>query len=175
MFMLLGEAAKLQSSIPNVAAGTATNVSGLQAAITNISQYSEAFTTLKTQLGNQAIAGGLGALQGMIKSANDLNKALGDSLNINLDAKLQPIAKGLGVGGQYNYQIESKGIVMNVTLNVEINAADMEKAIVLRANSFVRQRLDALAETAGMKPPVAMRFANTYDQSQSGVQTLKKT
>lgn len=98
----------------------------------------------------------LDAVTNMVKAANDLDKALADG-NINkidVKAKLQNVAKAVGLGGKAQVTLTNKMAQINVNLTVEMNAADLEKAMVMRANSFVRQRLDYLADKANAGPAI---------------------
>lgn len=82
------------------------------------------------------------AISDMVSKVNQLNESLGRLSEIKLDAKLKTIATGLGIGGKFNYQIKNPGVEINIAMNVNINAADMEKALVLRDKSIIRERLN---------------------------------
>ena len=80
----------------------------------------------------------------MVKQANDLNNALASSGNvIDIKAKLERVAGALSLGGKTSYSVNAgKNVEITVNLAVEINAADIEKAIIMRESSQIRKRLD---------------------------------
>lgn len=82
------------------------------------------------------------AISEMASKANELNESLGRLPGIKLDAKLKTLANSMGIGGKFNYQIKNPGVEINIAMNVNINAADMEKALVLRDKSIIRERLN---------------------------------
>jgi hypothetical protein len=67
---------------------------------------------------------------------------MGSLPDLKLNAKLKTLASGLGIGGKFNYQVKSKDVIINVNLQVEMNAADLEKSLVLREKSVIRNRLN---------------------------------
>lgn len=82
------------------------------------------------------------AISEMASKASELNESLGRLPTIKLDAKLKTLANSMGLGGKFNYQIKNPGVEINISMNVNINAADMEKALVLRDKSIIRERLN---------------------------------
>jgi hypothetical protein len=100
-----------------------------------------------TKIGNAIKSGGiersLSAVSDMIKRVNELNDTLADGkLNtINVPAKLEAVAKGVGLGGKFNYQIQNKDVVINVNLNVTMEAGKVENVIIKRKSSVIRQHL----------------------------------
>jgi len=82
------------------------------------------------------------AISEMASKANELNESLGRLPGIKLDAKLKTLANSMGIGGKFNYQIKNPGVTIDISMNVNINAADMEKALVLRDKSIIRERLN---------------------------------
>ena len=115
------------------------------------------------------------AISEMVKLANQLESALGDgNLNkLDVKAKLGKVASSLGLGAKGRYEVKNKDVNINVNFTVVMNAADLEKALVVRANSFVRQRLDALVAQVAGSPPIAggmpILAGATYVQGPSGV------
>lgn len=92
----------------------------------------------------------LKAVQDMVVKTNQLNAALSTLPGLNLAAKLEPIAKGMGFGGKFEYTIKSKEVVVTINLQVTMDAGAVEKAIVFRSNSIIRDRINyALGTTGG--------------------------
>jgi len=102
-------------------------------------------STIKGSADNkEGISGALLAVSEMVKQANDLNNALASSGNvIDIKAKLERVAGALSLGGKTSYSVNAgKNVEITVNLAVEINAADIEKAIIMRESSQIRKRLD---------------------------------
>lgn len=134
---------------------------------TNLQNYANSIKT-------DGITPAVDAVKKMVAAANELDQALSDG-NVNsvdIKAKLQRVATAVGLGGKAQMTVTNKMAQINVNMTVEMNAADLEKAMILRANSFVRQRLDFLAEKAGARPPLG---GAEYSSSQSGVPALAST
>lgn len=83
----------------------------------------------------------------IIKSVNDLNNVLnsGDASKIKLTESLKKFADNSGLGKSGNYKIENKGVTINLHLEVKMNAAEVEEAIVLRTDSLIK---DAIRDSA---------------------------
>jgi hypothetical protein len=109
---------------------------------TNIVTYAKDMTKIGSSFSSRGVTMALTAINEMITQANALNESLGKLPDLKLDAKLRTLATGMGLGGKFNYQIKSKEVVLNVTFNVEMNAADMEKSLILREKSVIRNRLN---------------------------------
>jgi hypothetical protein len=90
------------------------------------------------------IVGALLAVSDMVKQANDLDKALSDG-NVNkidIKAKLERVAKAVGLGGKASYTVNpSKEIALTVNLTVVMEAGEVEK-MILTGKSVIRDRLN---------------------------------
>lgn len=94
--------------------------------------------------GKGGITGALSAVTDMVSSANALSSALanGDLNKIDIKTKLENVARSVGLGGKASYTVQNAGVSITVNMTVEINAADMEKAIVLRESSIIADRIN---------------------------------
>lgn len=130
-------------------------ISGIAAtgkAFEAVAQLSDAYKSMTedvikatASIKGDGVVPALNAVQKMIGIANDLNSALSDgNLNkIDVKAKLQNVAKAVGLGGKATYTVNpSRAVQITVNMTVEINAADMEKALVMRGNSVIRDRIN---------------------------------
>lgn len=90
------------------------------------------------------LAPALKAVQDMIDQVNNMDSALADGkLNtINVKTRLKQIASNVGLGSKAQYTIQSKPVNITLNLQVHLNAEDMEKAIIMRASSIIRNRLN---------------------------------
>src|SRR5690606_18121214 len=83
-------------------------------------------------------------VQSMVEKANELEDALasGGLNKIDVPARLKVLAKGVGLGAKGRYTIQNKGVNITVNLNVTMNAADMERALIMRSKSVIRDRIN---------------------------------
>jgi len=88
------------------------------------------------------------AVKSMIKLANELDSTLSEgNLNkLDVQAKLKRVAENVGMGAKGNYTIKNKNVNVTVNLEVNINAEDLEKALIMRTKSKIRQRLNWMAQ-----------------------------
>lgn len=127
-------------------------IAGQKAALENLKKAFGNFTDiLKSGSDLEAISksmtkDGIGtaliAINDMVTKAQSLNDALGKLPDLKLDAKLKTLANGMGLGGKFNYEIKAKDVVINMTVKIEMSASDVEKAIVLRKDSVIRDRIN---------------------------------
>jgi len=118
-------------------------VQDVAAASGSLKRYGTHMKTIATTIEEGGVGQGLTAISDMFTKINALNDALKNGLsNVNLDAKLKTLASNMGLGKNLKYKIESKEVVLNINLAVSINAADMEKALILRKDSIIRDRFN---------------------------------
>jgi len=95
--------------------------------------------------GKSGIVGALQAVSDMVKQANELDKALSDgNLNkIDVKARLERVAKSVGLGGKATYTVDTgKNVVITVNMQVVMSAGEVEKAIIFNKNSIITDRLN---------------------------------
>jgi hypothetical protein len=90
----------------------------------------------------------------MVRTVNELDSALSNvaASKLNIAAKLQQLATAvpaLGVAGQY--KVTNRDVVVTVNLQVTMQAGEVERVIVQRKDSTIRDRLNA----AQYKGPIA--------------------
>lgn len=100
-----------------------------------------------------ALIPALNAAQKMIDTANSLNNALadGDLNKLNIQANLKNVAKSAGLGAKGNYSIKNKGVNITINMTVKMSAEDLEKSMVLRATSIIRDRINLAANEPDRK------------------------
>lgn len=143
----------------------------VQASVEQLRAYNDQVQKITTSIKDGGIGQSLKAAADMVKLANDLDKALSSGVRIDTPVKLGRIAQGVGLGGKYNYTVQSKEIVINMNVQVTMNVDDVEKVLILRKNSIVRDRLNlALDGDKATQPaklpdntnsPVVVPFART--------------
>lgn len=106
------------------------------------------------QINSGAIAVAVKAVQDMVQAANDLNSALsnGDLNKIDVQAKLSKVATAVGLGGKANYTIKNNGVAVTVNLQVSMNVDEVEKIMILRGKSLIRDRINFLSDKTDNAP-----------------------
>lgn len=92
------------------------------------------------------IATALGAVEEMVKRVNDLDTALAAGSKIDIPARLEAVAKGIGIGKTGVYKVTNKAVVVNVNFQISMNVDEVEKVMILRKESIVRDRLNFLTD-----------------------------
>ena len=84
------------------------------------------------------------AIQKMSEVANKLQDALGDgNLNkLDIKTKLQNVATSVGLGAKGQYTIKNKDVMVVVNLEVSMNVDQIEKAMIMRDKSIIRNRVN---------------------------------
>jgi hypothetical protein len=85
----------------------------------------------------------MNAIKQMVDLSNELDRALGDEkLNkLNIAAKLKNVANAVGLGHAASYKVQNKDVQITVNLTVTMNASELEKVIIQRKESVIRDRL----------------------------------
>lgn len=84
----------------------------------------------------------LKVINDMVAATQKMEDAMSKIGTINVGAKLEKVAGGLGFGGSYNYEVKSKAVVIHLDFQVTMNADEVEKAVVFRQRSVIRDRLN---------------------------------
>jgi hypothetical protein len=71
-----------------------------------------------------------------------MDDALSRTPDVDISAKMAAVASRLGLGSSGVYTVKSKEVVINVNMNVTMDAGEVEKAIVHRSNSIIRDRIN---------------------------------
>jgi len=123
--------------------GEGISTSSLKGFSRNMSELS---TVIRgDEQGKSGIVGALQAVSDMVKQANDLDKALADgNLNkIDIKARLERVAKSVGLGGKASYTVDTgKNVVITVNMQVVMSAGEVEKAIIFNKSSIIADRLN---------------------------------
>ena len=122
-------------------------VDPLSGPVPRISDSSGVMKTYVNSLKTGGVIPALEAINKMYKQVNELNEALGKPSSINIKAKLGELATAVGLGGKASYTINpSRNVEITVNMHVEVNAADMERALIMRETSVIRNRLNWATE-----------------------------
>lgn len=101
---------------------------------------------LKGDTNNKSgMAGALMAVSEMVRQANELDKALSDGgvNKIDIKAKLERVARAVGLGGKASYTVNpSKEVQITVNMKVTMDVGTVEKVILQREGSILRDRIN---------------------------------
>ncbi len=151
------EVGQVTSAVTNLIAGVTKSIDPLSTvkdtltpdvmkqvgeSIGKLKEYSDQVMKLTTAMKSDGIATALTAANDIIKKANELDKTLNDGIKIDTPAKLTKLANAVGLGSKMNYTIKNKEVVLTVNLNVTMNVDEVEKVMILRKNSMVRDRIN---------------------------------
>ncbi len=153
----------LKSTLPDVVSSL-TGVTGLGTAANSFKQFGVDTQKIADVIKSGGIRPALEAVTEMIDLTNKLNTQLSNLPEIGpIKTKLGAIANAVGLGGKASYKVNAAEVNINVQVHVTMNAGDVEKVIIERANSSIRQRLDTLTENAETKmSPLIMPSGTSY-------------
>jgi hypothetical protein len=120
---------------------------GVQTSVMQLSEFPKTLNQAATGL-KRDLRPAVEIVNKMVSSVADLNDALsqGDLNKLNVVAKLGNVAKSLGLGAKGSYSVTNKGVNMTVNFQIVMNAGDVEKVVLLRKSSVIRDRLNYLTE-----------------------------
>jgi hypothetical protein len=154
----------------SAAVNTAAISDGLKNTFTSVNEVDTAIKATKNFAQTNvkgAFQAALGAIKDMVKVANDLDTALADGRinKIDIKTKLQNVANAVGLGGKATYTVNpSKEVQITVNLHVTMDADKVERVIIERSQSIIRDRLNfatnnptqkgnsEISDTAGATP-----------------------
>lgn len=145
LFGLLAEIPKLAGTMrESLASGGDASRESLSKTLTDLTNYGDFLMATAGVFKSGAITTGLKAVADMVKAANALDSALSDGnvAKLNVAAKLSNVAKAVGLGGSAKYTIQNKGVVVHIDLTVTMKADEVEKVIIQRKSSVIRDRLN---------------------------------
>ena len=153
-----------ETAVTEVAKGLSAKASDDTTAslVASVKSSATAISKIADTVSKGGVQQALKAVNDMVKVANDLDAALNQGLKVDLPVKLSKIATAVGLGGKFNYTIRNKDVVVQINMQVTMNAGEVEKVIFMRQGSFVRQRLDFLADEAKATPQILP--GNPYTQ-----------
>lgn len=75
------------------------------------------------------------AITEMVSQVNSISREMANLTPVNLDVGLRRLAQNIGVGNDARYEIKHRNFTINVNLQVKIDAEELERALIERANS----------------------------------------
>jgi hypothetical protein len=130
-----------------------TKTEALGAVFTEISTplrtLSQAIARVTTDFQTTTLQKSLKELQGVVKAVQNLDSALGSLGSISLQSRMTAIAGTAGLGSAGIYTVKSKDVVVQITLNVTMDAGGVEKAIISNAKSEIRRVVNFHTDNLG--------------------------
>jgi hypothetical protein len=130
---------ELLGKLFNAVSQSANNFSAMEANVTRAT----------ADIQTKGIDSALKAVNQMIDVVQKLDTALtsADLNKLDISAKLGRVAQGVGLGKTASYTVNAgKPVVITLNLNVSMDVDQVEKVMILRSTSIIRDRLD-LANT----------------------------
>jgi len=99
--------------------------------------------SFKKDIVEKGLVPALEAVGKMVESVNEMNKALSSvqAGKAKVEVGLRKVAGEMGVGGKANYSIRNNPINIHLAIQVEMQAAELERVIVFRKDSVIRDQL----------------------------------
>lgn len=118
-------------------------LTGVQSSMEILSNFPKLMQQATTAIKGDAIKPAIEAVDKMVQMVRQLDDALanGDLNKINVTTNLKKVATSLGLGSKANYTIKNKDVVINLDLKVVMDVDKLERVIVLRKSSIIRERL----------------------------------
>jgi HPt (histidine-containing phosphotransfer) domain-containing protein len=113
------------------------------------------FVTIAKIAKDGQLEAALSGLKQMVATANELQEALGkgSANQFDLSVPLKNVAAGVGLGAKQSYQIKNKDFVINLNLKVVMEAGAVERVILQRQDSIIRDRLQNASYKGTSSPP----------------------
>ncbi len=153
--------------------GLGATAASLDSVSKSFSQVQQAMLSIKDSVIKGGVAPALKAVEEMVKIVSQMNEALSSMPKIDVNAKLGAVARSAGLGAKGSWTIKNKDIVLTVNLNVSMNVDEVEKIMVMRKSSIIRDRLNfATGDGAGEKGTPAI--PETYSKTLPDIQKTSK-
>jgi hypothetical protein len=115
----------------------------------NMNTVKEAFAKMSDnafKIKTDGMVENIRAVQDMVEKTRELDSALSRLPDLKFPAKLETIANGMGIGGKFAYTVQSKEVVINVAFEVSMDVDKVEKVIITRQQSVIRDRLNFIMD-----------------------------
>ena len=138
-------AAGATTSAPGIKAlldSYAQSMPGIIQSALDLSNAVSGFKNVSNTIKSGAIMPALKAVSEMVRRTQELDDQLTKLPLINVAAKLKSVASAAGLGGSAVYTVKSKEVVINLNLSVTMDAGEVEKVMIMRTQSIIRDRLN---------------------------------
>jgi hypothetical protein len=118
-----------------------------------LSRIKAGFENVTGTFNTAGIGTALTGLTDVVDKVNALNSQLNEinAGKVQIRAGLQTLARGLGIGGsKTEVRLANREVVINLDIQVEMDAGEVEKAMVYRSKSIIRDRLNFATQNPGL-------------------------
>ena len=91
------------------------------------------------------------AVSAMVNLANEMDTTLNSGIKIETPVKLAAFAKSVGLGANAKYTVTNKDVVINLHVKIDMNVDDVERIMIMRKKSIIRDQLNFLTQNPGEK------------------------
>lgn len=144
----------------------ASSQGAVTSAVKNVQGFGHSMQKVADAIKTGGVVAALGAVEQMVKQANALDAALNAGTKINIPAKLEAVARGVGLGKSGTFKVTNKDVVINVNFEISMDVDKVEKVMVLRQKSILRDRLNYLTD--------ASKLPQLPDNTSSPIATAKQ-
>lgn len=139
---LLGDVGISDASLPT-AGDVMQNLSKqLAKAQVHIAKIKEQAPKIAAMVKEGGVKTALTAVRDVVAMVQELDDALSRTPQINVATRLGNLATSAGLGSRAQYTVTSKPVQLNLSLSVVMEAGELEKVIVMRSDSIIRDRLE---------------------------------
>lgn len=130
--------------MPESSAASSQALDSASKMFASYTNFSESTAAAANAIKKQSVSSAVDSVKSMVAVANQLNDALGDGNLNKLDvvAKLDNVARSVGLGAKGTYTVKNKDVVIQLNLNVTMDVDQVERVIIMRKNSLIRERLN---------------------------------
>lgn len=114
-------------------------ISKAQTAIAKIKATAPA---LQRAVGDGGVKSALDSIRDVVALVQKLDDALSMSPSVDVSTKLERLASASGLGSKAQYTVKSKEVVINLNLTVTMDVGKVEKVMIMRQESIIRDRLN---------------------------------
>lgn len=105
----------------------------------------------------------LDSIKDVVAMVQKLDEALAVAPTVDVAAKLERLASASGLGTKASYQVKSKEVVINLNLNITMDVDKVEKVMIMRKESIIRDRLN-FATVSNPGSQASQEIPETYSE-----------
>lgn len=169
----LSASAKVIPDIKPIGEKFSTMVSDIQKIssenVPKFQKLQEDANTMKEMITNGTMTDIINTFNEAVKTVNELDRILANGVDANIAGKMNTLASGLGLGARVKSTMKQGDIVININMDVSMDAESLEAAILKQPKSEIRMRLNrALDSDLGTRqrtvPSTALLEPRKYDK-----------
>lgn len=144
-------------TLPGIIEDVDKMFSRMKGAASSISDFNKEASKKNISGIKDAVVGNIKAIGEIVAATQVLENSLNSIPNIDIGGKLSSLASGLGMGGNFSYEVKKKDVVVHLQVNVTMDTTELEGVIISQRKSIIRDRLN-----------LSMSSERTPDQKDAG-------